>query len=238
MKAIKIVQFVFLLIGAAMLAGTFFMVQHTQQFLQTSLKAEGTVIDLIEKRSSSSSSTSNSRTYSPKVQFTTANGESMTFTTSSSSYPPSHDIGEKVDIFYKADTPSQAKINSYFDLWGGATILGVLGAVFFAIGAGIMLFSNLGQNNKSKLISSGDAVMADFQNVELNKSFSANNTHPYQILAQWLNPRTNEIHIFKSENIWFDPTSHIKNKKIKVYIEPNNPKKYYVDISFLPKFAE
>ncbi|HOY69707.1 MAG TPA: DUF3592 domain-containing protein [Methylotenera sp.] len=238
MKTLKIVQYAFGLVGAAMLVGTFFLYQNTQQFLQKSLKAEGIVIDLIEKRSSSSSSTSNSRTYAPKVQFTTANGESMSFTTSSSSYPPSHDIGEKVDVFYMADSPNQAKINSYFDLWGGATILGILGGVFFAIGAGIALFSSLSQRNKSNLTSTGDAIEADFQSVELNTSFSANNSHPYQILTQWLNPRTNELHVFKSENIWFDPTHHIKNKKIKVYIAPNNPKKYYMDISFLPKLAE
>ena len=238
MKTIKIVQYTFGLIGAAMLAGTFFMVQNTQQFLQTSLKAQGTVIDLIEKRSSSSSSSSNSRTYSPKVQFTTATGENITFTTSSSTYPPSYDIDEKVDVFYTADKPNNAKINGYFDLWGGATILGGIGSVFFAIGAGIALFSTLSQRKKSTLTSTGDAIEADFQNVELNESVSVNNTHPYRILAQWLNPRTNEVHIFKSENIWFDPTNHIKNKKIKVYIEPNNPKKYHVDISFLPKLAE
>ena len=238
MKTIKIVQYTFGLISAAMLAGTFFMVQNTQQFLQTSLKAQGTVIDLIEKRSSSSSSSSNSRTYSPKVQFTTATGENITFTTSSSTYPPSYDIDEKVDVFYTADKPNSAKINGYFDLWGGATILGGIGSVFFAIGAGIALFSTLNQRKKSNLTSTGDAIEADFQNVELNESVSVNNTHPYRILAQWLNPRTNEVHIFKSENIWFDPTSHIKNKKIKVYIAPNNPKKYHVDISFLPKLAE
>lgn len=236
MKALKIVQYAFLIIGAAMLAGTFFMVQNTQQFLQTSLKAQGTVIDLIEKRSSSSSS--NSRTYSPKVQFTTATGENITFTTSSSSYPPSYDIDEKVDVFYMVDKPNSAKINGYFDLWGGATILGILGGIFFAIGAGIALFITLSLRKKTNLTSTGDAIEANFQSVKRNESISVNNTHPYQILAQWLNPRTNEIHIFKSENIWFDPTSHIKNKKIKVYIEPNNPKKYHVDISFLPKLAE
>lgn len=240
MKALKIVQYALMLIGAAMLAGTFYWVQNTYQFTQKALKAQGTVIDLIESRSSSSSSTNSSSgyTYAPKVQFTTEQGQEITFITSSSSNPPSYNIDEKVEVFYLADKPSFAKINGYFDLWGGATILGILGGVFFIIGAGIMLFSQLNNSKKIHLTTSGEAIQADFQNVELNESISVNNTHPFRILAQWVNPNTSELHVFKSENIWFDPTNHIKNKKIKVYIQPNNPKKYHVDISFLPKLAD
>lgn len=240
MKTLKIVQYALMLIGAIMLMGTFYWVQNTQQFTQKALKAEGTVIDLIESRSSSSSSnhSSSGYTYAPKVQFATEQGQAITFITSSSSNPPSYNVDEKVEVLYLADQPNAAKINGYFDLWGGATILGILGSVFFAIGAGIMLFSHFSSRKKNHLTTSGEAIQADFQNVELNESISVNNTHPFRILAQWVNPNTAELHIFKSENIWFDPTNHINNKKIKVYIQPNNPKKYHVDISFLPKLAD
>jgi hypothetical protein len=59
----------------------------------------------------------------------------------------------------------------------------------------------------------------------------------YRICAQWTNPVTSEIHIFNSENIWFDPADHINTDEVTVLIERDNPKKYYVDISFLPKVA-
>lgn len=222
-----------------MLVGAFYWYQNTLQFTQKALKAEGIVIDLIESRSSTSSNigSSSSYTYAPKVHFNTQQGQTITFITSSSSNPPSYHIDEKVEILYLADQPSTAKINGYFDLWGGITILGGLGGVFSVIGAGIMLFSGMSSRNQINLTTTGEAIQADFQNVELNKSISVNNTHPFRILAQWVNPRTNELHVFKSENIWFDPSNYIKSKKIKVYIQPSNPKKYHVDISFLPKLA-
>ena len=71
----------------------------------------------------------------------------------------------------------------------------------------------------------------------INKSLTVNDRSPFLILTQWLNPATSELHIFESNNIWFDPTNHIKTKKIRVFIDRKNPKKYYVDLSFLPKVA-
>ena len=67
---------------------------------------------------------------------------------------------------------------------------------------------------------------------------TANTTNPYLIYVQWKKPMTSKLHVFKSENIWFDPTDHINTDEITVLIESNNPKKYYVDTSFLPKLAD
>ena len=57
------------------------------------------------------------------------------------------------------------------------------------------------------------------------------------IVSQWQNPATSKLHIFESDNIWFDPTDFIKTDKIKVWIDRKNPKKYMVDLSFLPEVA-
>lgn len=236
MKVLKVVQYVLMLIGTIMLLGALYWYQNTHQFTKKALKAEGVVIDLIESRSSNNSSSS--YTYAPKVKFNTDKGQEITFTTSSSSNPPSYEVDEKVEVFYLREHPNDAKINSYFDLWGGATIVGMIGSIFLIIGSSILLFSHLSSRKKINLSATGQAIQADYQNVELNESISVNNTHPYRILAQWINPDTSELHLFKSENIWFDPTNHIKNKKMKVYIAPNNPQKYHMDISFLPKLAE
>ena len=46
------------------------------------------------------------------------------------------------------------------------------------------------------------------------------------------------MHVFESDNVWFDPTSYVKGRKITVFIENDNPKKYLVDLSFLPKLAK
>ena len=39
---------------------------------------------------------------------------------------------------------------------------------------------------------------------------------------------------FKSKAIWFNPEKYIQSKDIKVRIDPNDPGKYVMDVSFLP----
>jgi hypothetical protein len=40
---------------------------------------------------------------------------------------------------------------------------------------------------------------------------------------------------FKSKAIWFNPEKYIQNRDIRVRIDPNNPRKYVMDTSFLPE---
>jgi len=61
--------------------------------------------------------------------------------------------------------------------------------------------------------------------------------HPFRVIAQWQDPSTAKIRVFKSHNLWFDPSRFITQKQIRVFLDRNNPKRYYVDLSFLPKQA-
>jgi hypothetical protein len=43
--------------------------------------------------------------------------------------------------------------------------------------------------------------------------------------------------VFTSENVWFDPSAHLGNE-LTVFIERDNPKRYYVDLTMLPRLAD
>jgi hypothetical protein len=236
MKALSIVKYVFLLIGLGMLTGAFFMYRNTSQFLETAVTAQGTVVELVESRSSDSSS--NSIMYAPVVNFIDKKGVEVKVYSSTSSNPPSYFVGEKVEVLYAPETPQNAKIKGFFSLWGGATILGILGGILFVIGGVIFLFDRKKSNMLSHLKQNGTRIESDFQSVGLNASLAVNGRNPFQIVSQWQNPATSKIHLFTSDNIWFDPTDFIKTDKIKVLIDRNDPKKYHVDLSFLPKVAD
>jgi hypothetical protein len=60
-------------------------------------------------------------------------------------------------------------------------------------------------------------------------------TNPFCIVAQWHDVRSNEIFVFRSASLWFDPTSFVQGRTIPVYMDPGNPSYYVVDLSFLPK---
>jgi len=231
MKTVAIIKYGFAAIGLAMLAGALYWYQHVKTFVAGASVAEGTVVELVRSQSGS-----DSPTYRPVVRFS-ANGQSVQFTSSMGSNPPSYDRGEKVEVFYKPSNPQDAMINGFLALWGGPLIVGGLGAVFFLVGAGIWLGMRLKGQRDDYLKAHGTPIQTKFQTVELNRSLNVNGSHPFRIVTQWQDPVTAEIHVFKSNNLWFDPTDHIKQQQITVFIEGNNPKKYFVDVSFLPKLA-
>ncbi|MFH6935069.1 DUF3592 domain-containing protein [Flavobacterium sp. FlaQc-30] len=228
MKTIAIIKYVFITIGALMLAGAFYFYQDRQAFLKKAETVQGTVVELISKRSD------NSTTYAPVVSFTTKAGNKIEFTSSVSSNPPSYSEGESVEVLYDPAEPKDASINGFASLWIGPLIFGILGTVFFLIGFGIILFGILKQRKTQYLRDNGKRIETKFVQVHLNYGMAVNGRNPFQISSQWLNPQTNEMYVFESDNIWFDPTEFIKSDIIKVMIDPSNPKKYYMDISFLP----
>lgn len=233
MKSMRVFTAVFLLVGLGMLIGAGLLVRNTQSFVARAASAQGQVVDLIPSRSSQNSST----TWAPQVRFTAADGQVVEFQSSTSSNPPAYARGETVTVLYDPATPQSARLKGLFSLWGGPLILGGLGAVFFLIGLGFLLVPRLTRRSDEHLRSSGRLIETQLQSVEENTSVSVGGRHPYRIISQWQNPADLMVYVFHSHNIWYDPTQYLGGKQIKVYIDGDNPKKYFVDTSFLPKLA-
>ncbi len=231
MKVLSILKYVFSTVGIAMLIGAVMTYKSTSTFLAEALSEQGTVIALAEERSSDSMS------YSPVVQFVGRDGQRVEFTSSIGSNPASYSVGAPVQVLYLPANPQRAKINDFSDLWGMTVFMAVMGVPFFSVGALIFLIGRLKNRKKDYLQRNGEAVAARFQSVAFNRKISINGRHPFVVVCHWLNPETSEVHVFESESIWFDPSSYIKGEEFMVFIKKGNPKKYHVDISFLPKMA-
>ena len=98
------------------------------------------------------------------------------------------------------------------------------------------------------MLAHGTKIQAKFVSVESVLSSSSTNTQvlgysntkrgiSYKIIAQWLNPTDNQMYVFKSDDLSYNPESLLVGKEIEVYIDPINPKRYYLDISNLPKLG-
>jgi hypothetical protein len=232
MKTLATIKYLFTAIGIVMIVGALQLRSHTANFLREASVAQGTVVDL--RRSTSHDSRS---FYHPVVQFNAADGTAVEFVSSAGSDPPSYAKGETVKVFYQPTNPNGAMINGTFSLWGGSLIVGGLGTLFFLIGGGIIVFSGSGARRLKRLKVQGTPVVTRLQGVELNLSLNVNGVNPYRVVTQWLNPATGELHLFRSANLWYDPTDHLESRDITVYIEPGNPRRYAMDVSFLPKLA-
>jgi Protein of unknown function (DUF3592) len=230
MKIFKAAAFVFAWLGICMLVVSFFHAKGTAAFLSAAIPATGTVVQLVSRPSSGST------TYAPKVQFTTKTGEKIEFTSRASANPPAYATGEQVEVLYLTEIPELAQINGFFSLWGAALILGCLGLVFTLVGGGIITAGIVKSRREAYLKDNGRAVVAEVERVGENISVTSNGRHPYCIYAQWQDPATSKIYSFESDYIWFDPAKYV-GKQVEVKIDPANPKKYYMDLAFLPQAA-
>ena len=232
MKAVGIIKYVFSFLGIGMLAGALFLYQGTRSFLAEAARTEGTVVDFLQTYSK------HGVTCAPVVHFVNRNNETIVFVSSIATNPPGYAKGEKVEVLYFPAKPQEARINSFFSLWGGSVIPGVMGAIFFLIGAGVTLVPMLKKRQGEYLKEQGRAIETDFKSVRVNGAVFVNGRNPFRVLTQWKDPASSQVRVFESNDIWYDPTNHINSQRIRVFIDKNNPKKYYVDLSFLPRMED
>ncbi len=232
MKGIRLFTAIFMLVGLGLLLGGGYAALRTQQFLGRAVSAQGTVVELVRSRSSDST------TYRPVVQFTTSDGRPVEMVSSVGSNPPSYSVGETVQVWYDPAHPEDAKLAGFFSLWFLPLLLMGLGTVFASIGLAFSLSAQVRARRAAQLRQEGTPIQTTFQSVERNTSLRVNGRHPFRIVSQWRNPGTGEVHVFESENLWFDPSGYVTGRHVTVYIERDNPGSYWMDLSFLPKLAE
>ena len=234
MKKLRILIYVFLGVGALMLLVALLLWNNTRRFIANADTAQGRVIELIEVRDKDDGSIS----YKPVVTYEAANGKSITFTASFSSKPAPYDVGESVEVLYAPGDPQEARIRGFSSLWLGPTILGGLGTVFAGIGGGMLLARRMGERKKKYLMAYGNAIQTDFQGVERNTASKSIGKNPWRIISQWLDPVSNKLRVFHSENLLVRSDAIRQGKVGHGVAGPEGPKRYHMDVSFLPELDE
>jgi len=101
---------------------------HNQYVLrQHSERAAGRVVDMLQRCDSDGCS------YRPVVEYE-ALGETVRITGEVGSSPPSHSIGEAVDVLYRVDAHRQGQIDSWLESWFGTGFGLIFGLVLGGIG--------------------------------------------------------------------------------------------------------
>lgn len=118
----------------------------------------------------------------------------------------------------------------------GIWILVVLGLVFTLVGGGMLGYGILASRRRAWLLANGRPVPAIFDHVEVNTTVAVNNKHPFRIVGHWHDHTRNELHVYRSANLWVDPGPFVTDgQSLRVLIDPGKPSRYHMDISFLPK---
>jgi len=144
-------------------------------------------------------------------------------------------MGESIEIRYQRMIPSIITKNVFhqvwFDLFKVLFLLIFLGGVIYILHA----CSGWKLKRNKEIKNAGNHIYTRFKQVEAVIKVTKNGRHPYQIISEWKDGRTNKTYLFKSEYIWDNPIEYILDKTIKVMIDSKNKKKYLMDLSFLPQ---
>ncbi len=137
--------------------------------------------------------------------------------------------GDSVKVYYDKNDPRNMRTTTSSI---ASIIMTVCGIIFGIIGLSMLFYKINKEKRKATLLENGERVLAELEEVTVNYSYSVNNRHPYVIICQGKD-MNGEIRTFKSENIWYNPEQIIQERNITtfpVYIDINNPKKYYVSL--------
>jgi Protein of unknown function (DUF3592) len=115
------------------------IVVRTQAFLADSSSTSGQVLGLVPRQSCDTDDDGDrscTTVYAPRVRFTTADGQQVTFVSDTASNPPEYEEGDRIDVRYRSNDPTDVVVDSVTGVWLGAIITGGL-AVFFAAMCGV-----------------------------------------------------------------------------------------------------
>jgi hypothetical protein len=227
---IKYFFLIFVAIGTLLLLSGFFIAFIHSTFDRKIAKTTGYVVEM--------SRSPNGRRFAPVVEYRTPDGVTRRYKYRKHSTTPAFKMNEAVLVYFDPEKPDdRVLISVLWGEWVERLIFGGMGGVFSVFGWGGYYVFWRREKKRMALRVSGQPILANKMGVEKKRTYRVNGRYPYVIRAKWRDPQTQEVHVFESDPIWFDPSPFINTKKIKVMIDPHDARKYWMDTTFLPEMA-
>ena len=147
-----------------------------------------------------------------------------------SEYSSSMREGDDVILYVSKDNPK--KVRTEMLLFLPTLILSIVGAPFLIVGGIFFLIVSIKSRKKKELLQNGRVVEAIVTGGQMNYSMRVNGRHPWKLECKYEDTYTGATYLYSSYNIWKDPFLYI-GQIVKVYVDRENPHKYYVDVDSL-----
>lgn len=117
------------------------------------------------------------------------------------------------------------------DWEGGMTggVFGTIGAIFLILGILFLILELRKKRRADKLLASGRYVWGEVVDCVPNFNVRINGGHPYVVVVRYVDSR-GVTHIFKSPGLRIFRDPEMIGRKVKVYIEDDSYRHYYVDV--------
>lgn len=224
----------FIVVGVGLIVVGLVLTALTARFVSNADSATGTVVDLSRERDSEGAIL-----FYPVVRFTTADGRTVEFRSSSGSGSPPQP-GDMVEVLYEPDDPGDARLGGFTEIWSAPLIVGGIGLVMLGVALVVRRLARpLSKKDADWLRLHGTRLEGRSPRVVRNETLVVAGSTPFRVEVDVDDPAGGGVRILTSENIWFDPSSYLGDRDtLDAYVDPRRPERYLVDLSFLPKRAD
>lgn len=226
----KICGALFTFIGAVFLVSGLAILISNIKFKEEADKTHGEIIEIVHERSENYNHRHSRRRshnyYSYIIVGYTVDDEY--YESRLNIYSSRMREGQEITLYYDPDEPENVRT----DLTSLPIIFIGLGGLFFMIGMTIFVLNILSVRNKKSLMTNGDVMTGTITNVKVNTAVIINGMHPFKAECESTDPYSGEKYLFSSNNIMEDITG-LTGSEVKIYVDKNNRRKYYVDIKDL-----
>ena len=233
----RTLRFLLVVCGGLVVTGAVFALRE-YRFINRAAHGRGTVVE-VNRRTEHDKDGTHSYFY-PVVEFRTQDDRIVRITSSVGSDPPAYEVGEAVPVLYDPAAPASGCIDSFIERWFVALLFSGLGLLFFTVLSMWPLGSEWIRRRQVKaLLRGGRSIVTTFHSVEDLKHEDENGGYrTYRIVTEWRHPLSKNIVHFRSQLLSEDPTSRVAKRLITVLVDPDNVRRYTMDLSFLQEQSE
>lgn len=110
----------------------------------------------------------------------------------------------------------------------------IIGFILLSVGLAPLLIYLRRKLIKHKMMKFNVVIETNFLDI-IDAQYDFIGHTPWVIRSQYWDEKDNLIYQFKSSPLSVDPSKYLsKDLKIPVFINPNNPKEYYMDLTAIP----
>lgn len=106
---------------------------------------------------------------------------------------------------------------------------GIMGVIFLFVGGICFAVEIKKQIRATRMRNAGRYVTAEITEISICNGIRINRRHPYVVVCSYQDMEGN-IHQFKSRYLYFNPEPLLKDRYVRVYVDEENFRHYYVDI--------
>lgn len=184
------------------------------------VKTEATVLSIKSNKSSNTVT----------VSFTMADGTEVT----AKGVEGKHVVpGDKTAVWYDPEAPQ--KIDLGGSQRSNIRAVVITGLVFIFLIYLFIKYTLTDLANK-KLVKTGTKIEAEFVAVDRDERIKIKGQSPWIIRCSWVDNRNNQKYYFVTKPYTIDPAPYLNGRyHLDVFINPADPKQYFIDTSFMPK---